>query len=69
MIENLYQNINSKLSLILFGNPNRLNYNIFNLFYKIAISKNDIKSEKIYNLSKNFIRNTKDYLLIYFINL
>ena len=52
MIENLYRNINSKLSLILFGNPNRLNYNIFNLFYKIAISKNDIKSEKIYNLKK-----------------
>lgn len=52
MIKNIYKKINSKLSLYIFGNPNRFNYNLFNFFYKYLICKNDKKNKKIDDLVK-----------------
>ena len=52
MIKNIYKKINNKLSLNIFGNPNRFNYNIFNFFYRFLICKADNKNEKINSLVK-----------------
>ena len=46
-----YENINKNYGLKIFKNPNTLNYNLFNLFFKINIAsyKND---EDIMNYHK-----------------
>ena len=53
MIKKIYEKLNNILSVYIFGNPNRFNYNIFNFFYRTIICKNNKKNEKINDLVKN----------------
>lgn len=53
MTKRIYEKLNKILSLYIFGNPNRFNYNVFNFFYRTIISKNNKKDEKINQLVKN----------------
>jgi len=53
MIKKIYEKLNNILSVYIFGNPNRFNYNIFNFFYRTIICKNNKKDEKINDLVKN----------------
>ena len=53
MIKKIYEKINNILSIYIFGNPNRFNYNIFNFFYRTIICKNNKKDEKINQFVKN----------------
>ena len=61
MINNIYKTINNKLSLSLFGNPNRFNYNLFNFFYKHFICKKNTNVNKNINnlIHKGYFKSNK----------